>query len=151
MPDFEVVRSTTIAAAPARVHALIDDFHEWPAWSPWEEVDPDMERTYSGAEKGEGAEYAWAGDRKAGVGSMRIVSSTPERTELVLAFEKPMKATNTVVYELVPAGGGTQVTWRMRGTTTGVFGVVSRFFPMDKMVGKDFEKGLAKLKAAAEA
>ena len=150
MPDFEVVRSTTIAADPARIHALIDDFHEWPAWSPWEEVDPDMERTYSGAEKGAGAEYAWAGDRKAGVGSMRIVSSTPERIELVLAFERPMKATNTVVFELVPAGGSTQVTWRMSGTTTGLFGVVSRIFSMDKMVGKDFEKGLAKLKAAAE-
>lgn len=152
MTDFEVVRSTTIQAPPETVHALLDDFHEWQAWSPWEDVDPDMERTYGGADSGEGATYAWSGNRKAGSGTMTITSSSPVRVDVLLEFTKPMRATNHVAFELVPAGGGTQVTWRMSGTSTGVFGLVSKVFPvMDKMVGKDFEKGLAKLKAAAEA
>jgi hypothetical protein len=94
--DFEVVRSTTIAASPERVHGLIDDFHAWRAWSPWEDVDPSLERNYYGADSGVGAKYAWEGNRKAGKGSMEIVSSTPERIDLRLVFEKPWKATNQV-------------------------------------------------------
>jgi hypothetical protein len=99
MGDFEVVRSTTIAATPERVHGLIDDFHAWREWSPWEDLDPDLRREYSGSQSGVGARYAWEGNHKAGKGDMEIVSSTPERVELRLTFEKPWKATNQVAFE----------------------------------------------------
>jgi Polyketide cyclase / dehydrase and lipid transport len=151
MGDFQVVRSTAIAASPERVHDLIDDFHAWRAWSPWEDVDPGLKRDYSGADSGVGAKYAWEGNRKAGKGSMEIVSSTPERIEVRLVFEKPWKATNRVVFELTPSGStSTDVTWRMSGTTSGFAALFSRFVSMDRMVGKDFERGLARMKAAAE-
>ena len=150
MGDFEVVRSTTIAADPARVHALIDDFHQWRRWSPWEDVDPDLRREYSGPESGPGARYAWEGNRKAGKGEMEILASQPERVDVRLTFEKPWKATNNVAFELSSAGETTGVTWRMTGRTTGVAGLFSRFVSMDKLVGGDFERGLARMKAAAE-
>ena len=151
MADFEVVRSTTIAASRERVHGLIDDFHAWRAWSPWEDVDPSLERDYSGADSGVGAKYAWEGNRKAGKGNMEIVSSTPERIDLRLVFEKPWKATNQVAFELTPSGDtATDVTWRMGGTTKGFAALFSKVVSMDRMVGKDFEKGLARMKVAAE-
>jgi uncharacterized protein YndB with AHSA1/START domain len=152
MGDFEVVRNTTIAAPPERVHGLIDDFHAWRAWSPWEEVDPNLRRDYSGPESGVGSRYAWEGNRKAGKGSMEIVSSTPERVGVQLVFEKPWKANNDVAFELTPASGGTatDVTWRMQGRTTGFAALFSKVVSMDRLVGKDFEKGLARMKAAAE-
>jgi hypothetical protein len=151
MSSFEVVRSTTIAADPARVHALVDDFHEWRKWSPWEDLDPDLRRKYSGAESGVGAHYAWEGNRKAGAGSMEIVNSTRQEVDVVLVFQKPFSATNDVRFTLTPDGhGGTAVEWRMRGVQKGFWGVVGKLFPMDRLVGKDFEKGLARLKAAAE-
>ena len=152
MGDFEVVRSTTIAAPPERLHDLIDDFHQWRSWSPWEDVDPDLRREYSGAESGVGARYAWEGNRKAGKGNMEIVDTQPERVEVSLRFEKPWKATNRVVFDLVPAGDGvTRVDWRMLGRTSGVAALFGKVMSMDRLVGKDFEKGLARLKSAAEA
>jgi len=151
MADFEVVRSTTITAPPERVHGLIDDFHAWREWSPWEDIDPNLQRHYSGAQSGAGARYAWEGNRKAGKGNMEILTSTPERIDLRLVFEKPWKATNQVAFELTPAGGdGTHVAWRMSGTQKGLAALFGKIFPMDRMVGKDFEKGLARMKAAAE-
>ena len=151
MGDFEVVRTTTIAAERERVHGLIDDFHAWRRWSPWEDVDPDLEREYSGPESGPGARYAWEGNRKAGKGNMEIVSSSPERVDVRLTFEKPWKATNDVAFVLTPAGDqATEVTWRMTGTTTGFAALFSKVMSMDRLVGKDFEKGLARMKAAAE-
>jgi hypothetical protein len=151
MGSFEVVRSTTIAAAPERVHGLIDDFHAWRAWSPWEDVDPNLHRDFSGPESGVGAHYAWEGNRKAGKGSMEIVSSTPERIGVRISFEKPMKATNDVAFELTPSGGTTtDVTWRMTGAPKGFAGLFTKVVSMDRLVGKDFEKGLAQLKVAAE-
>jgi Polyketide cyclase / dehydrase and lipid transport len=151
MGDFEVVRSTTVAAPQGRVHGLIDDFREWRSWSPWEDVDPDLEREYSGPESGPGARYAWEGNRKAGKGSMEIVESTPDRVGLRLEFEKPWKATNDVAFELTPSGGdATTVTWRMTGTQKGFAALFGKVISMDRMVGKDFEKGLARLKTRAE-
>ncbi len=150
MADFEVVRSTTIAAEPDRVHGLIDDFHQWRRWSPWEDVDPALRRDYSGPDSGVGARYAWEGNRKAGKGEMEILGSTPERIDVRLTFEKPWKATNRVAFELTPAGDTTGVTWRMTGTNTGFAALFSRFVSMDRMVGGDFDRGLARLKAAAE-
>jgi hypothetical protein len=150
MSRFEISRSTTIAATPARVHALVDDFHEWTAWSPWEDVDPDLRRTYSGPDSGVGAHYAWAGNRKAGEGSMEITSSTPDAIGIKLAFLKPWTATNDVVFTFTPAGDATEVTWRMTGESKGLAALFAKVFSMDRMVGKDFEKGLARLKAVAE-
>jgi hypothetical protein len=144
MSGYTVVRSTQVAAAPATLHALVDDFHEWRAWSPWEDVDPDLERTYSGPERGVGAHYAWRGNRKAGQGAMEITASAPERIEVRLVFLKPFAATNDVWFDLVPSDGGTAVEWGMRGEQQGFWGFVGRFMNMD------FEKGLARLKAAAE-
>jgi hypothetical protein len=150
MSAFEVSRSTSISADPARVHGLVNDFHEWPKWSPWEDLDPAMQRTYSGAESGVGAHYAWDGNRKAGQGSMEITSSTPERIALTVIFLKPFKATNDIEFSLLPTADGTEVTWTMRGVQKGLMAVIGKVMPMDRMVGKDFEKGLARLKVAAE-
>ena len=150
MGEFEVVRSTVVDAPPERVHALLEDFHQWRDWSPWEDVDPDLRRDYSGPESGVGARYAWEGNRKAGKGNMEIVESTPERVGLRLQFEKPWKATNDVDFTLAPRDGGTEVRWRMAGATSGLAGLFSKVVPMDRMVGKDVEKGLARLKARAE-
>jgi hypothetical protein len=151
---YEVVRSTSIEAEPARIHPLIDDFRQWPAWSPWEDVDPGLQRTYSGPDSGVGARYAWKGNRKAGEGSMEIIGSSPERIEVDLAFLKPFENRNTVVFELRPSqtasGRSTEVTWRMKGETKGLWALASKVFPMDRLVGKDFEKGLTRLKAVAE-
>jgi hypothetical protein len=150
MSTFEISRSTNIAADPADVHRRINDFHEWTAWSPWEDVDPNLQRIYTGPDQGVGAHYAWQGNRRAGEGSMEIVSSTPEQIGIKLAFLKPWKATNDVVFTLTPSGSGTDVTWKMTGEHAGLGKVFSKVLSMDKMLGKDFEKGLARLKAVSE-
>jgi uncharacterized protein YndB with AHSA1/START domain len=150
MGSFQVERSTTIAAPPERVHGLIEDFHRWREWSPWEDLDPDLKREFSGAEKGAGAHYAWEGNRKAGRGSMEISENTPDRVALRIRFEKPFKAENHIAFLLTPAGEGTDVTWRMSGEHKGVAGVFGRVMGMDRLVGRDFEKGLVQMKAAAE-
>jgi len=147
---YEVSRATSIDADPTVVHALINDFHEWPKWSPWEDLDPDLKRTYSGPDSGVGAHYAWKGNRKAGEGSMVITSATPLEIDLKLDFLKPFSASNQVQFILTPVDGATKVAWQMEGEQKGFWGLVGRFMNMDKLVGKDFEKGLAKLKSAAE-
>jgi hypothetical protein len=151
MASYHVSRSTTIAADPALVHRLVHDFHEWPDWSPWEDVDPDLERTYSGAERGAGAHYAWSGNRKAGQGSMEITATSPERVDIRLRFLKPFRSTSDVSFELATAGSGTDVTWVMTGEQKGLMALVGKVVPMDRLIGKDLEKGLARLKATAEA
>jgi len=149
--SFEVSRSITIQADPARVHALLDDFHEWTAWSPWEDLDPQLQRIYSGPDSGVGAHYAWKGNRRAGEGSMEITGSSNDRIDIELAFMKPMRSTQQVEFVLTPTSGGTDVTWRMTGRHEGVLmNLFSKVVSMDRLIGKDFEKGLARLKAAAE-
>ncbi|WP_433730942.1 SRPBCC family protein [Nocardia sp. CA-129566] len=150
MAEFEIVRQAVITADPARIHGLIDNFHEWTKWSPWEDVDPQLRRKYSGPDAGVGAQYAWDGNRKAGRGSMEITSSDDREIGIRLAFEKPFKATNKTTFELNPVEGGTEVVWRMTGQHSGLMGVIGKVFPIDNMIGKDFEKGLGRLKAAAE-
>ena len=151
MGGFAVSRSTTVIADPARVHGLINSFHEWTAWSPWEDLDPELQRDYTGPESGVGARYAWSGNRKAGQGSMEITSSTPDEIGLRLAFLRPFKSTNDVTFSLVPAVDGTEVTWLMTGEQRGLMGLFGKVVPMDRLIGKDFEKGLTRLKAVAEA
>lgn len=148
---FEVKRSTVINAPAPTIQQLIEDFHEWPKWSPWEDIDPQMNRDYSGAPAGEGAAYAWSGNRKAGSGRMEITGTDPGRVDFDLDFTAPMKTQNRLVFDLLPKGAATEVTWTMTGSQTGLWKLIGRFYPMDKLVGKDFDKGLARLKTAAEA
>ena len=150
MTGFVVERRVTVDAPAAAVHALVDDFHQWPRWSPWEDVDPDMERTYTGAESGVGAHYAWSGNRKAGAGSMEIVGSTPERLDLELHFTKPFRAENDLHFSFLERPHGTEVVWQMTGEQTGLMRLVGKVMSMEKLVGPDFEKGLARLTVAAE-
>jgi len=146
-----VERSTTVDAPPERVYAQLADFHNWRHWSPWEHLDPDLQRTYSGAPSGTGAGYAWSGNRKAGQGRMEIVDATqPSRVAIDLVFEKPWKARSDTVFTVRPQGTGSHVTWTMVGQKTFMTKVMGVFTSMDRLVGGDFEKGLARLKAAAE-
>jgi uncharacterized protein YndB with AHSA1/START domain len=148
---YTVERAQTIDAPPERVFEQIADFHRWRAWSPWEDLDPDLQRTYSGAEAGTGAVYAWSGNRKAGQGRMEMTQAVvPSRVEVDLRFEKPFKAQSTTVFAIAPSGDGARVTWTMSGPKTFMVRVMGLFRSMDQMVGKDFEKGLARLKAVAE-
>ena len=135
---YTVKRSTIIDAPAAAVFDRINDFHNWPEWSPWEDLDPDMQKSFSGAEAGPGAEYAWSGNRKAGAGSMKIVDTTA-----------PSKVTVALAY-LTPEGDGTKVTWTMIGPNTLMTRLMGIFKSMDKLVGPDFEKGLLRLKTVAE-
>ncbi|OZC97624.1 transcriptional regulator [Rhodococcus sp. 06-235-1A] len=147
-----VERSTVVRADAATVHALIDNFHEWVKWSPYEGVDPDLMRTYAGPDAGVGASYAWSGNRKAGAGTMTITESVPgSRVVLDLAFTKPFKNRNVTEFLLEPTADGTTVTWRMSGKQNKLFSLIGTVFPvMDKLVGSDFEKGLRQLAAVAE-
>ncbi|WP_404383726.1 SRPBCC family protein [Knoellia locipacati] len=150
MAAFEFSRSTSIDAPPAVVHGLINDFHRWEAWSPWEDVDPDLRRAYSGSDSGVGAHYEWQGNRKAGEGSMEITSSSGQSIGVDLHFTKPFKADHEIEFVLTPVGDGTNVDWVMRGNNTGLMALFAKVVPTEKLVGKDFEKGLARLKRAAE-
>lgn len=149
---YTVERSATVRAPAGRVFEQIVDFHRWPAWSPWEDIDPAMSRDYSGAESGVGAAYSWSGNRKAGAGRMEIVRAVDgERVDIDLRFVKPFKARNDTSFVLSPqADGSTLVRWTMTGRKTAATKVMGLFTSMDKMIGPDFEKGLARLKQAAE-
>lgn len=151
-PDtFRVERSAAIKAPPEKVFALINDFKRWEAWSPWEKKDPAMKRTYGATTGGKGAHYAWEGNSDVGQGSMDIAESVPpSKIALKLDFIKPFEGHNTVIFTLAPKGDMTDVTWSMSGPAPFMAKVMQVFINMDTMVGKDFESGLANLKAAAE-
>lgn len=152
MSAYTVTRSTVIAAPAEEIYPLVESFREWPKWSPWETIDPNMQRSYDGAVSGVGAKYAWKGNRKAGSGTMEIVDAAkPSRVGIRLEFTKPMKALNPTTFTLVPEGAGTRVTWTMTGENKGIGRVFMMFMNMDKMVGGDFEKGLAQLARAVAA
>ena len=148
---FVVERSTTINASPEKVATLINDFHQWNSWSPWVQLDPNMKTTYAGTPSGVGSVYQWEGNSKVGVGRMEIVSVEPGKTIVKLDFLKPFKGHYTSAYLLQPQGSATYVTWVMDGPMTFFPDkLMSVFMPMDKMVGPDFERGLANMKAVAE-
>jgi len=150
--EFEVTRETTIPASRAAVNALLVDFHRWREWSPWEDIDPALSRTYSGPDAGVGAVYEWVGNRKAGAGRMEITDAVePSKVQIALQFLKPFKSQSTTTFDLVERDGDTNVTWRMVGPKTFMTRFMGVFMSMDKMVGKDFEKGLARLRDAATA
>jgi hypothetical protein len=150
-PDsFRVERSILIKAPAEKIHAQIHDFRNWAAWSPWERMDPAMKKTYGGAASGKGATYAWASD-KSGQGSMEILdSNAPGLVRLRLDFTKPFEAHNQVEFTVKALGDQQQVTWAMHGPSNLMTKMIHVFMPMDSMVGKDFESGLAALKAVAE-
>jgi len=150
--QFEVVRTGQVGAPPSEVFDRIARFRNWPSWSPWEDIDPDMERTYGGTDGEVGASHAWRGNRKAGEGRMEITALEPgARIEIALSFLKPFKSENTLTFTLAGAGDGTEVTWHMVGPKTLATKIMGIFKSMDKMVGPDFEKGLTRLDAAVRA
>jgi uncharacterized protein YndB with AHSA1/START domain len=149
--QFRMERSARFDAPPDRVFAKINDFREWRSWSPWEELDPAMTRTHSGATSGKGAVYEWLGNKKVGQGRMEITESVPLRKVIIkLDFLKPFEAHNITELTLTPSGSGTELTWALHGPSPFLMKVIGVFMSMDKMAGKDFEKGLAKLKAQVE-
>lgn len=147
---YTVQRSAVSTADRATLHALVNDFHRWQEWSPWEGLDPAMERTYDGPPSGTGAIYEWSGNRKAGAGRMEIVSDTPDRTEIALDFLKPFKSSSTTIFTFDPEGQHTRVTWTMTGKKTLATKVFTLVKSMDSLVGPDFERGLARLTDVAE-
>ena len=148
---YTVTRSTSINASASAIYARILDFHEWRAWSPWDEVDPHMEQNYAGPDAGVGAVYTWAGNRQAGEGRMEITGvSESERIEVALDFLKPFKSSTTTTFELASDDGSTQVTWTLVGPATLMTKIMGIFKSMDSMVGPDFERGLAALKRVSE-
>jgi uncharacterized protein YndB with AHSA1/START domain len=151
-PDsFRVERATTIKAPPEKIYAYIDDFRRWEAWSPWEKLDPALKRNFGGEADGKGATYAWQGNDKVGEGRMEIVEATPpSKVVIKLDFIKPFEGHDIAEFSLVPKGDSTDVTWVMSGPSPYIAKIMSIFASMDSMIGKDFEQGLANLKAVAE-
>ncbi len=148
---YTVERSATVQAPPEKVYEQIVDFHRWTAWSPWEGLDPSLQRTYTGPDSGAGATYAWSGNRKAGRGRMAITEATPpSQVEIDLRFEKPFKSESVTAFSIRPEGTGSVVTWSMTGAKTLPLKIFGIFRSMDSLVGPDFEKGLARLKSTVE-
>jgi hypothetical protein len=150
--DFRVSRSTAIAAPPAVVFAQVNDFHKWEAWSPWAKLDPNATNSFEGPAEGVGAKFSWAGNDKVGVGNMAITESRPsDLIRLRLEFVKPFAGTSTTEFTFQPQDGKTLVTWTMSGKNNFIAKAFSMFMDCEKMIGPDFEKGLANLKALTEA
>jgi uncharacterized protein YndB with AHSA1/START domain len=151
-PDaFRIERMASIKAPPDRIFALINDFRSWRSWSPYEKLDPNMKRSLSGAPSGKGAVYAWESEGKAGAGRMEITDAAPpSKVAIKLDFTKPFEAHNWAEFTLDPEGDTTTVTWAMHGPSPYIAKVMGIFVDMDHMIGRDFETGLANLKALAE-
>lgn len=150
--EFRVSRSALIAAPSAKVYAQVNELRKWEAWNPWGKLDPAMKLTYDGPPAGNGASYHWVGNNQVGEGRMTIVESRAnEYIRLKLEFMKPFTATNTGEFTFQPEGGGTAVTWSMNGRKNFIAKAMHLIFDMDKMVGGQFAKGLADLKAVSEA
>jgi carbon monoxide dehydrogenase subunit G len=151
-PDrFAVQRATTVQAPPDRIFPLINDFHQWGSWSPYETRDPAMKRSYSGADSGKGAVYGWEGNKDVGSGRMEILDAqAPSKIVIKLDFFAPFEGHNTAEFTMLPQGDGTNVTWSMHGPSPFIGKIMHVFINMDRMVGKDFEAGLANLKRLTE-
>jgi hypothetical protein len=151
-PDtFSVQRSITIDAPREKILALINDFHRWQSWSPYEGKDPAMKRTYSGASSGNGAIYEWNGNRNIGSGRMEILDTAPGKTSIKLDFFTPFEGHNIAEFAALSQGHTTNLTWSMHGPAPLMSRVMQVFINLDHMIGKDFETGLANLKRVAEA
>ena len=151
-PDrFSVQRATTVKALPETIFPLISDFHQWRSWSPYEHKDPAMKRSYSGAASGKGAVYAWDGNKNVGSGRMEILdASAPSKVVIKLDFFTPFEGHNTAEFTMLPQGDATNVTWLMHGPAPFMNKLMQVFMNLDHMIGKDFEVGLANIKAISE-
>jgi hypothetical protein len=147
---YTVERTATTSASLDRVHGLVADFHEWRSWSPWEDIDPGMTRSYDGADSGVGARYAWSGNRKAGAGSMEITGDEPQRIDVDLRFTRPFPSQSRMEMHITPNGDSTVITWRLLGEAAGLARLFSMVRSMDSLVGPDFERGLQRLTRVAE-
>ena len=151
-PDtFRVERSLALKAPADAIYPLVADFHFWTSWSPYEGLDPAMKRTYGGTAAGRGAIYAWDGNKNVGAGHMEILEAdASSKLRIKLDFERPFEGHNTAEFTFVPQGDATLVTWAMYGPAPFMSKVMQVFIDMDKMIGKDFETGLAALKKLTE-
>lgn len=151
-PDrFSVRREITVQAPAEKIFPLINDFHQWVAWSPYEHRDPALKRTYSGMESGKGAVYAWDGNNNVGSGRMEILeSAAPSKIVIQLDFFKPFEGHNTAEFTMLPQGDATHVSWLMHGPAPLMNRLMQVFMNLDKMIGKDFEAGLVNLKNVTE-
>jgi hypothetical protein len=150
--SFRIERSATMSASASAAFAQVNDFHNWDGWSPWAKLDPTMKQTYEGPTAGTGAKYSWLGNKQVGEGRMAITESRPnEFIRIDLQFIQPFKASNISEFTFKPDGQKTTVTWSMSGTKNFMFKAMGLFMSMGKMVGKDFEKGLASMKEIVEA
>jgi hypothetical protein len=150
-PDvFRVERTVSIKASPDKIFPLIVDLKSWTAWSPYEKKDPELKRTFGPITSGKGATYSWDGNKNVGQGSMEIVDASPSKVVIKLDFVKPFEAHNTAEFIVQPKGDSSSLTWAIYGPSPIVSKVMSLFINMDTMIGKDFEAGLADLKALAE-
>ena len=151
-PDtFHVERSITIAAPADAIYPKVAEFHQWPAWSPWEHLDPNMKTEFLGTDGAVGASYGWTGNDKVGQGRMTLTEiQPPQKVGIKLEFLKPYQATSAGTFAFTPEGAGTKVTWSMDGTNNYMAKVMCIFMNMDKTIGADFEKGLATLKSQSE-
>lgn len=148
---FRVSRSKRINASPNAIFQHINTFRNWGSWSPWEKLDPGMERTFQGPESGVGAIYAWRGSSKVGQGRMEMLESMePSHVSIQLDFIKPFKSRNTTEFHLAPTGDATEVTWSMYGDNTFMGKVMGVFMNMDTMIGKSYDEGLANLQSLVE-
>ncbi len=149
--EFKVVRDATYTAAPETVFEQVNNFHKWEAWSPWAKIDPAMKTTYSGPDSGAGASYAWIGNKDVGEGKMTINESHPSgHIKIDLEFIAPFAAKNVTEFTFKPEGDKTRVTWTMAGQKNFLMKAMGLFMDMDKLVGGDFEMGLAQLKPVVE-
>jgi hypothetical protein len=150
--EFAMQRSATLPVQPEVAFALVNDFHRWSEWSPWDKLDPNQKTTFSGADMGTGAVYEWLGNDDVGQGRMTIEESkVNERVRIKLEFIKPFEATNSTTFTFKPVEGGTEVVWAMSGTNGFMSKAFDLFVGMEAMLAKDFDKGLAAMKTAAEA
>jgi Polyketide cyclase / dehydrase and lipid transport. len=150
-PIFRIERRILVAAPPSAVYAVVGDFSRSREWSPWEQLDPQMTRRLTGTPDAVGAVYEWDGDKSVGAGRQEIVEKQEDRLVRVrIDFHRPMNATNTVDYTLRPVSGGTEVSWAMYGPNPLMSRVMGLFVNIDRMVGRDFERGLASLKRLVE-
>jgi uncharacterized protein YndB with AHSA1/START domain len=151
-PDtFAVSRSIVISAPPEKIFPILNDFTAWPSWSPYEKMDPAMQRTLGAITKGKGATYAWEGNGKVGAGNMELTASNPSSLVAIdLNMLKPMKVSNKVTFTLTPNGTQTNVTWAMQGKSPFMAKLMGVVMDMDKMVGGQFEEGLGNLKRVVE-
>ena len=148
--EYHVSRSTMMTATPETVHAIVNDFHQFPHWSPWQKLDPAMQARFEGSERGVGAVYHWSGNRDVGTGRMEITESSPKRVVMTLDFIEPFAAHTITTFDITPVASGSHVQWTMRGRHDYLGKLMSVFMDMDAMLGKNFDEGLANMKQLAE-